>query len=334
MNKILPGIYQLQLPLPYMPGSSPGYVNAYLIEGDNEYLLIDTGWDTEQTFNSLKKQLVEIGADFKDISQITVTHIHPDHYGLAGRLKQLSQAKIALHHLEKNLIASRYINMSESLQQIKKWLHINGVPDDELPTLQTASLGMAKFVNSIPPDITLYGGETISIGSFSFRTEWTPGHSPGHICLYEPTQKILFSGDHILPTITPNVGLHPQSNSNPVNDYISSLTMLKELDVNLILPGHERPFTGLQPRIEELIQHHKQRNSEILKTIKTEPKTAYQISVGITWMSDIDGVGWQNLAPWDKRMAILEILAHLESMKVDRKVDKLFKNNTAYYQHA
>ena len=332
MKEVIPGIYQLQLPLPF-PNILMGYVNTYLIQGDNEYLLIDTGWNTEEAFDSLKKQLDEIGVGFRDISQIIVTHIHPDHYGQAGKLKQLSQAKVALHAVEKNSIDLRYINMKELLQQMEQWLHTNGVATDELPALQTASVALAKFVSPALPDITLHGGETLSTELFSFKVLWTPGHSPGHICLYEPSQKILISGDNVLPNITPNIGLHPQSSSNPLGDYLNSLSALKQLDVNLVLPGHENPFNTLKPRIEELIQHHRQRNSEILATINAEPKTGYQIATEIVWMPDIGGISWQDLAPLDKRLALLETLAHLESMRVDRKVDKFFRNNTIYHCH-
>jgi glyoxylase-like metal-dependent hydrolase (beta-lactamase superfamily II) len=331
MTEVEPGIsiHRLQLPL---PNSSLGYVNAYLVEGDNGCLLVDTGWNTEETFDSLKKQLTEIGFNPEDISQIAVTHVHPDHYGLAGRLKRLYNTKLALHYLEKDFIESRYVNMDELLQQMARWLHINGVPQDELTELQTASLGMRKFVTPVLPDLILNGGETITTGYFSFKVLWTPGHASGHICLYEPTQKILFSGDHILPTITPHIGLHPQSNSNPLGDYLNSLNTLKELDVRLILPGHENPFTGLKPRIEELIKHHKKRNSEILSTLNANSKTAHQIATEITWMGDIKGVSWDKLGPWDKRMAVLETLSHLEAMRADKKVDKFVRDDIIYYR--
>jgi len=314
MTEVIPGIYQLQLPLPKI---FLEHINTYLVKGDNEYLLIDTGWDMKEATDSLKKQLDEIGVDFKDISQIVITHVHPDHYGLAGRLKQLSQAKLAMHLIERDFIESRYIDMDNLLQQMQRWLHINGVPSDELPELQTASIGMRKFVVPVLPDVILRGGETISIGSFNFKVLWTPGHSPGHICLYEPSQEILISGDHILPTITPNIGLHPQSSSNPLDDYLNSLKALKQLDVNLILSAHEDPFTGLQRRIEELIWHHEQRKSRILETMKAKSKTAYQISAEISWLTDIyaSGVKWENLSSLDKRIAILETLAHLEHLE-------------------
>ena len=102
MIEVIPGVYHLKLPIP-MPDSTLAYVNAYLVQGDSGYLLVDTGWNTSEVFDSLQKQLAEIGVDTKEISQIVVTHIHPDHYGLAGRLKRLSGAELALHDIEKGL---------------------------------------------------------------------------------------------------------------------------------------------------------------------------------------------------------------------------------------
>ena len=333
MTEVIPGIRQLKLPLPEKD-ILLGYVNVYLVQGNNGYLLIDTGWNTEDAFNSLNKQLTEIGISAEDIAQILITHVHPDHYGLAGRLKHLSHAQLYLHETERDTIKPRYVDMDSLLRQMGQRLHTNGVPPDDLPILQTASVRMAKFVAPALPDVTLYGDETISTGLFTFKVLLMPGHSPGHICLYEPDKKVLISGDHILPTITPNIGLHPLSGDNPLGDYFNSLNAAKQLDAELILPGHENPFIGLRPRIEELIQHHKQRESKILETLQTEQKTAYQISNEITWMSDTNGVSWQTLTPLHKRLAILETLAHLESMRFGGEVDKFAQDNTIYYQSA
>jgi len=137
---------------------------------------------------------------------------------------------------------------------------------------------MVKYVAPTPPDVTLNGGEEVTAGDFTFRVLWTPGHSPGHICLYEPARKVLLSGDHILPGITPNVGLHPQSGTDPLGDYLRSLKEIRKMDISLVLPGHEEPFADVGKRIGELIRHHQQRNSNIIAKIRTEPKTAYQIA--------------------------------------------------------
>jgi glyoxylase-like metal-dependent hydrolase (beta-lactamase superfamily II) len=334
MTEVIPGINLLQQPLPN-PNILMGYVNIYLIQGDNGCLLIDTGWDSDQAFDSIKGQLAELGTHFEDISQIVVTHIHPDHYSLAGRLKQLSQAKITMHHLERDLVEP-YGDMRNVMQQGIDWLQINGIPIDEISQLlnqmRAANPEMMQFASPVLPDTTLDGGEVISVGSFTFKVLWTPGHSPGHICLYEPVKKILISGDHILPTITPIIELHPHSSDNPLDDYINSLNAVKPLDISLVLPGHENPFSSLQLRIEKITQHHKQRNSVILETIGVEPKTAYQIANEIPWIPELGGVGWQDLSPGDRIMAVSETLAHLESMRFGGKVDKSYKDSTIYYQ--
>ena len=331
MTEVIPGIHRFKLPLPAKRFSTE-YVNTYLVRGNNGYLLVDTGWNTSEAFASLQKQMAEIGIDFKDITQIVITHIHPDHYGLSGRLKQMSHAKLILHHLDKKLIKSRYINMDKLLRQINQWLQSNGAPNNELDELRTASVRMSQFVATVSPDITLRDGEIITNGLFSFKALWTPGHSPGHICLYEPNRKILISGDHVLTTITPNVGLHPQSSENPLGDYINSLNRLKQLDVDLVLPGHEELFTDLRTRVDETLQHHEDRNLEILKSITADPKTAYQIAREISWKTGKGDAGWQSLPPLHKRMAILEILAHLKTMVIDGRVDKSSRNGIIFYR--
>ncbi|MFC1870862.1 MBL fold metallo-hydrolase [Chloroflexota bacterium] len=328
MEEVIPGIFHISLPL---PNPDLDHINTYLVRGESECLLIDTGWNTPEVFGSLEAQLAEIGVGFGDISQIVVTHVHPDHYGLAGRLKQFSSARVALHHLETEFIESRYINMEVLLTRMAKWLRINGVPDEELAELRTASIEMVKWVVPVLPDIVLNGGETISLDSFHFQVLWTPGHSIGHIALYEPQRKLLISGDLVLPNITPNVGLHPQSVPNPLQDYLSSLNAVKKLDVSLVLPGHEYLFTNLKQRVEQITRHHQRRNSKILKILDTTPGTAYQIARNIVW-GGTNSASWDELGPWDRRMAVMEAMAHLEAMRAEGRVDRFTRGDMVHYQ--
>ena len=329
--EVIPGIHQLKVPIPNNP---IGFVNTYLVQGEGDWMLVDTGWNTPEAFNALESQIKELGIGFEDITQIVVTHFHGDHYGLVGRLKQLSGAKIALHQVEREFIHSRYLDMDNLLEQVAQWLHFNGVPNEELPELQKASLGVRKFVSPALPEIALYGGEKITTGSFGFEIIWTPGHSPGHICLYEPTKRILISGDHILPTITPNVSLHPQSGDNPLGDYLNSLSTLNQLEVDLVLPAHEHVFTGLKRRISELIKHHDERKAAIVEAIKEEKRTAYEISARIPWIVMGEVVPFDKLLPFDRRLAVLEALAHLELLRIEGKVEKMVKDGIAFYNAA
>ncbi|MFC1917327.1 MBL fold metallo-hydrolase [Chloroflexota bacterium] len=325
----MPGIHLLKIPI---PESTLQYVNVYLIQGKTGYLLVDTGWNNDASFDSLQRQLKELKVSISDITRIAVTHIHPDHYGLVGKLKELSAAEFACHQRERDLIESRYIHMENLLQNMADWLKINGVPEKELPGLQSASLPVAKYVAPTYPDLFLRGGGTYATGIFTFQVLWTPGHSPGHVCLYEPKNKLLISGDHILPSITPNIGLHTQSSVNPLGDFLNSLDMIKKLSIRLVLPGHEVPFSGIQTRIAKIKKHHRQRNEEIMLIMAEKAKSAYQVAGEITWRHDVGGIGWKYLEPLHKRLAILETLSHLEYIRSQGKLAKSSRDGVLYYQ--
>jgi glyoxylase-like metal-dependent hydrolase (beta-lactamase superfamily II) len=320
MQEIIPGIYWFKLPMITSDESGLSFVNVYAIRGNSGYLLVDAGWNTEESFAALKKGMAEIGADVKDISQVLVTHVHPDHYGMAGRVKKISGASLAMHHIEKDFIEPRYVSMEVLLNQIDRLLEANGVPLKMVKDLSNATVGLEKYVVPTQPDITLHNGETVTTGLFTFRVIWTPGHSSGHICLYEPEKKIMLSGDHILPTITPNVSVHPQAIENPLGRYCDSLNELIKLEVKLTLPGHEKPFASFKKRIEEILKHHEQRNQEILAALANKSRTSFQIAREISW--GLQG-SWSSLPDFHKRMAVLETLAHLEMMATRGRVDRL-----------
>ncbi|MFQ5827211.1 MAG: MBL fold metallo-hydrolase, partial [Dehalococcoidia bacterium] len=218
--EVYPGVHQLKVPIPDNP---LGYLNAYLVQGRDGWLLVDTGWNTEDAFASLEGQLKGLGVGFGDIAHIVVTHLHPDHYGLAGRLKELSPARLYLHRRDAAFIRTRYVDFEDLLRRMAEFLRVHGVPEDILPQLQMASMPVLPFVAYAEPDVRFEGGETLSTGLFDLEVIWSPGHSPGHICLYERQKRLLFAGDHILPLITPNVSRNVQSGDNPLADYMASL---------------------------------------------------------------------------------------------------------------
>ncbi|MFC2036322.1 MBL fold metallo-hydrolase [Chloroflexota bacterium] len=332
MNEVVPGIHQLQIDIPNSP---LGHTNSYLVRREDDYLLIDTGWNSEEAFKSLKEQLDEVGTDIRNIGQIIITHVHPDHYGLVSRFIEKSMVNISLHKLEKDIVDFRYPKMNEYLRQVQQWLQANGIPNDLLSIMLTTPPGGKRVPFSSGPNVTiLQEGEIVRAGVFNFQVLWTPGHSPGHICLYEQTNRILFSGDHVIPGITPNISLATPSGVNPLRDFFNSLERIKVLDVNLVLPGHAQPFTDLSTAIEEVLQHHEFRIGEMLQALVTQPKTAYEVSTEMTWMLDEGGTRFHNLTPWDKIMAITEALAHLEAMRIEGRLDKYMSDNVIYYHIA
>ena len=155
--EIAQGIHQLQVPIPDNP---LGHLNCYLVEGTDGWLMIDTGWFTTEAFDSLKSQLNDMGLSPTDISTIVVTHVHPDHFGLAGKIKQVSPNTVLLaHRWESDLIESRYVKFAELRDQMSVMLHNHGVPTLDRPALESASMPALSFVTVTFPDRGLYGSE-------------------------------------------------------------------------------------------------------------------------------------------------------------------------------
>jgi len=325
--EIRPGVHQIRvLLLRDMP-----YVNVYVVEGKDGNIMIDAGWDSAEAFSTLREGLKGDGLRLQDIKEIVITHIHADHYGMASKLKQLCGAKVAMHRIEAENVDSRYVNFNELLRKMDDELRQNGVPQAELPEMARASLWMRQFVVAEPPDLILDDGDEIGNGSFGFKVLRTPGHSPGHICLYEPRRKLLFSGDHILFEITPHIGFHPQSGDNPLGDYISSLQMMEELDVKFVFPGHGPIFNGLQLRVANILSHHEQRKKAIAEAIGDGLMTAYEVAKEIPWMVDQGGAAFQDLSLQDKRLAVMETVSHLRLLMVEGKVKKTDKDGVSFY---
>jgi glyoxylase-like metal-dependent hydrolase (beta-lactamase superfamily II) len=330
--EIVPGIHQLKLPFPLQPEQLA--VNAYLIQGDKGCLLVDCGWNINQAFSAMERQLKEIGLGFENISLILITHFHPDHYGLAGRLVQVSKAKVALHQVEKDFIDSRYMNMEGLLDSTADILRTNGVPEKDLPRLQKASLGVRRYVAPVSPEVALLGGEIIGQGQYQFEVVWTPGHSPGHVCLLERNKKILISGDHVLPATFPNVGLHSQSGPDPLPNYLRSLKAIEDLDVDLVLPAHEHVFSGLKPRVQEILHHHEERKKAILTALSEGPQTAYEVSLKIPWIVNGFTLPFDQLQALDRRLAVMSAMAHLEPLYTEGTAAKTQRNGTVVYSLA
>lgn len=323
-----PGIYQVKVPIPNNP---LGYLNCYLIEGKDGWVMVDTGWYTPDAFSSLEAGLKDLGLSLADIATMIVTHVHPDHFGLAGKIKQISpKTELLTHRWESDLIESRYLKFSELQDKMGAMLQRHGVPPADLSALQSASMPTLQFVTMTFPDRVLYGGEIITTGIYDLEVIWTPGHSPGHICLYEPQNQFLFSGDHILPSITPNISYHVQSGDNPLGDYVNALQKLQNLPVAKVLPAHEHIFTDLRTRIEQIVSHHQRRKVEMQQAIAEEPHNAYEISSQITW--EVPGLVWEQFPALHKRSAVMETIAHLECMRWEGKIQRIIKDNSVSYR--
>ena len=324
-TEVLAGLYQLKVPIPNNP---LGWVLPYLIPGDDGYTLVDSGWNTPEAFDALESELKELSLTFDNIKRLVVTHVHPDHYGLAGRIKEVCGAQVIIHQRERDFIRSRYREPEQLLERMRAWLDEHGVPRDEVEELGSAAMPVRGFVVPVEPDAVLWGGETLDFGFYRFEVLWTPGHSPGHICFYERTQRIILTGDHVLPTITPNVSLHPQQMGNPLGDYLASLQRLEPLEVDDVLPAHEYAFKGLRERLRGIAEHHHARLDEMLAVIGDGRATGYQVADGVVWT-----IGrLQDFQPWMRRAALGETLAHLEYMVQEGRLRQVREDGVTKYE--
>ncbi|TAK30410.1 MAG: MBL fold metallo-hydrolase [Chloroflexota bacterium] len=326
MVEVVTGIFQLQLP---MPDSRLSSVSSYLAKTDEGCLLVDCGWDCDEAFDALALQLGEVGVSFSDLRYIAVTHLHRDHYGLVGRLLPRTQAELVIHEVDRGQIEDIYVCRETFVQEMDHWLQINGVPEDDRREMWKANLQGISLDTIAMPHRQVRGGEHLCLGGFDFEVIWTPGHSPGHICLYERSRRVLISGDHVLPAITPHVSMHIQSVGNPLLDYLASLHVVEALPVDVVLPAHEHVFYDLPRRAEEIRKHHVVRKSEIASVLGGVERTAFQIAMVLPWSTL--SVAWADLALPHQHSAISETLAHLKLMLVEGTVTNAVRDGVVWY---
>lgn len=316
-DEVAPHIYRLAIPL---PDSRLSTVNAYAVLDDNAVRLVDCGWNTPEAYEALKAELDRLGPGIAGIREIVVTHIHPDHFGLAGRVAEESGARVLMHRLDGQLVGARYADTRALIDEMEVWLCLNGVPVDELAAMAEGSLGMLRWVDTRRPDGLLEGGECLAWKPYRFDVIFTPGHSAGLICLFDRESGVLLSSDHVLQRISPHVGLHVQSSADPLGAYMDSLRAVQYLPVTTVLPGHGKPFSDLAGRVDQLLEHHAERLDTIRRKLIGEPATAYDLAARLTWRGAEDG--WARLEPFQRRMALTETIAHLEHLLADGRVKR------------
>lgn len=325
-REVYPGIHRISLP---MPGPLE-QVHTYLIRGEKENLLVDTAWDLGTAWGTLKAGFAAAGLDPETgpIHKLLITHIHPDHIGMAARIQEQFAPSVYINTQEALFLEPRYEQAGGLLAEMNEWLRSAGAPEDHVAALRDASVAMTGL-HMPKPDHFLHGGEIIDIAPFSFEVIWTPGHSPGHIALYEREKKIWIGGDHVLPNETPNISLHPQSSLNPLADYLDSLHEVSGLEVELALAGHGVPFSDFGAKIDYIRAHHERRLAQALATLKSGPKSAWEVCSGIAWHQG--KVQFEKMFIWDQRLAFLEILAHMEYLRLSAGVRKSFIGGVARY---
>jgi len=322
VERLRPGLWSVPVPI---PSNSLRYVFVYVFETDAGPYLVDTGWNTDDAWAALSDGLAQLGTDVASVQGVLVTHIHPDHYGLAGRVREASGAWIALHPADAALIHDRYQEPGDLLTRVATMLRRVGAPEEEVNSLANASMPVRPFVNAVMPDVLLEDDDKPDVPGWDLKAIWTPGHSPGHLCFWEAGNRLMLSGDHVLPRITPNIPFHPQAGADPLGEYLESLAKLNDYDEVEVLPAHEHRFVGLRSRLDELRAHHERRFAEITAAIAAGTNTAWYIAEHMKWSRP-----WDRIDGFMRRAAVGEAMAHLRALEIRGIIREMPREPTTY----
>jgi glyoxylase-like metal-dependent hydrolase (beta-lactamase superfamily II) len=316
IEEVFPRIFKMEIPIPESPLRA---TNSYVVASDDRFLIVDTGMNRKDCAESIRSSLGELQVDLNR-TDFFITHSHSDHVGLVPELKK-GASKVYFNRPDAAVLRD-----PNHWEKLAAFAAVNGFPETEAAIQRHPG---RKYLYRGPLDFDLLReGDEIRFGGYLFRCLETPGHTRGHMCLYEPEAKILFSGDHLLEEITPNISRWSE-NADPLGEFLKSLDKIGHYDIKVVLPGHRNVFSHMRQRIEELLRHHEARNREILSVLKKGVQSAYEVASQVTWDIDLDL--WEDFPVPQKWFATGETLSHLQYLERRGEVKREWKEGKAFY---
>ncbi|MDG5486977.1 MBL fold metallo-hydrolase, partial [Mycolicibacterium gadium] len=258
------------------------YTNAYVIPDGDTLTLVDPGiWQPEPDHHGLgplEEGLNTAGYAIRDISRIVVTHAHVDHYGMAGRIMELTGAELWMHAMT-DLDTEKYRHPDTAAMRRRDMYSDHGLSGDQVEQLfHSFDVWMPYLYSVVEASKRLRGGETLQTNSGAWEVIHTPGHSLGHVCLYSKQDNAVLSGDHLLPGITPPVTFERGFDADPLKNYLDSLSRVEALAPEIVLPGHGKPFQDAVRRIQAIQRTKARRLDGIREAIEQRPRTVSEIA--------------------------------------------------------
>jgi len=305
VEQVRPGLWSIPVPIPHNPLR---YTLSYAFADASTVVLVDPGWDSADGRHALKSGLAAAGVDVTDVTGVVVTHVHPDHHGLSAWLRDEAGAWVGMHPLEASSLPARLWG-EHGPDADQGWLVRAGVPATEVEMLAVDEERLGPLLLMAEPNRLIEDGDLLPLPTRLVRAVWTPGHTPGHLCLHDAEAGVLLTGDHLLPRITPNIGAHGVDD-DPLGEYLVSLSKTTAFQADEALPAHEHRFRGIGVRAQALIAHHDERGAEVVRAAARLPDpTAWAIAATLTWSR-----GWDALNGLLRRMALAETVAHLHHL--------------------
>ncbi|MFG3493903.1 MBL fold metallo-hydrolase [Streptomyces sp. NPDC047928] len=314
------GVWSIAVPIPDNP---LGHTLVHVLDTDRGPVLIDTGWDDPGSRDVLAAGLTALGTSVADVHGVVITHHHPDHHGLSGQVREASGAWIAMHPADTAVVRrTRSAPPGTWLAYLAAKLTAAGAPAHHTAPLLAAGADAATLPGLRPalPDRDIVPGERLDLAGRRLRAVWTPGHTPGHVCLHLeeehpamlPGHGRLFSGDHLLPGISPHIGLYEDPDdttaTDPLGDYLDSLERIGRLGAAEVLPAHQHAFTGAAARVRELLAHHEARLTALLGLLSA-PRTPWQLAERMEWNRP-----WARIPYGSRNIAVAEAEAHIRHL--------------------
>ncbi|HEY8393606.1 MAG TPA: MBL fold metallo-hydrolase [Thermaerobacter sp.] len=299
ITEVVPGIYRVPIPIP----APLREVNCYAARGKWGWTLVDTGFYTPAAEEAWRRAFGQLGIRPGDIEAIIVTHFHPDHYGAAGWLQQLSGAPVYMH--DREVAVARRVWREATIKDLEAFAGLQAVPGHLLPALVERRQQVLSWVQPQPEVTAVSEGASLAVGDRPFRVLWTPGHTDGLMVLWNEAEGILLANDLILSDISPNISAGPLAAPDPLGRYLASLAKVRELPAVRVLPGHRRPLADLRQRCDELRAHHERRLQDVLDIVRRRGEaTGWEVAV------DLFGPVMNSSA--NVEFALGETVAHLE----------------------
>jgi glyoxylase-like metal-dependent hydrolase (beta-lactamase superfamily II) len=295
------------IPVP-IPNNPLRYVNVYVLASDRGLTLIDAGWDSAESWAALCGGLADFGASMSDVRGCLVTHQHFDHIGLAKRVQEASGAWVGLHQADRDAILEPSFRDPVLAQAAEvRWLMWLGASRDEANRLAAGRSVRDPRSVYVIPDRLVEDGEDVRLPGWVLRAVHTPGHTPGHLCFVDENRRLLFSGDHVLPRISPNISAYRHPDGDALADFLGSLRKVGGFGVGDVLPAHEWRFRGLPLRVEQLVAHHQARLAELLEAVVRRPGSVpWELAGELTWSRP-----WDQYDGYMRISAVGETMAHL-----------------------
>ena len=320
-----PGVYRIPLPL---PGDHLKAVNVYAIADGDRLVLVDGGWALAESMELLTSSLASVGFELGAIREFLVTHIHRDHYTQAIAVRRAVGSSVSLGEGERVCLeALRTVSEHPDVQA----LYAAGALDLSAKLQEwTKDQGSGPDLTDWEdPDRWLPDGLDIPLSTRTLRVIATPGHTRGHVVYHDAEHDVLFAGDHVLPHITPSIGIELVRKPSPLRDYLGSLELMRALPDARLLPAHGPVIESVHERVDELVLHHEQRLDATAAAIAKGASTAFDVANILTWTrreKHLDELDFFNQV-----MAINETVAHLEVLVERGTLSKVTVDNITHY---